>query len=204
MESKYCGRLSHVSIQLVTIPSSRSLLSRYKILPFDTWNISGLQENVFGYQFSTFDSPRDHHRGIHPCAPQRERESFPQATGSGTIFARDDKQSRDTIPMPTFARRPPTMSSCIPVDIPQSSMVGQQRQLRSCNSTNSPIHNRFLCGKFDSKPKSLPVLIFSRTLCCGSKKWRWLILWTSWNPRDQFMERIFQTSRCWTRRLPLL
>ena len=26
----------------------------------------------------------------------------------------------------------------------------------------------------------------------------------SWNPRDQFVERIFQTSRCWTRRLPLL
>ena len=41
-------------------------------------------------------------------------------------------------------------------------------------------------------------------LCCGSRKWRWLIQWTSWNLRDQFMERIFQTSRCWTRELPLL
>ena len=36
----------------------------------------------------------------------------------------------------------------------------------------------FLCGKFDSKPKSLPVLIFHRMLCCGSKKWRWSIHWT--------------------------
>ena len=31
-------------------------------------------------------------------------------------------------------------------------------------------------GKFDSKTKSLLVLIFHRMLCCGSKKWRWLIL----------------------------
>ena len=30
--------------------------------------------------------------------------------------------------MPTFARRPMTMSSLFPVDIPQNSMVGQQRQ----------------------------------------------------------------------------
>ena len=71
----------------------------------DTWNTSGLQENVFGDQFSTFDSLRDHPQGIHPCAPQRERESVPQATGSGTLFERDDKQSRDTIPMPTFATK---------------------------------------------------------------------------------------------------
>ena len=42
------------------IPSSRSLLSRDKRLPLDTWKTSGLQENVFGNQFSTFDSPRDH------------------------------------------------------------------------------------------------------------------------------------------------
>ena len=30
--------------------------------------------------------------------------------------------------MPTFARRPSTTSSFYPVDIPQTSMVGQQRQ----------------------------------------------------------------------------
>ena len=55
VESKFCGSLSHVSSQLVMIPSSRSLLSRDKRLPLDTWNQSGLQENVLGNQFSTFD-----------------------------------------------------------------------------------------------------------------------------------------------------
>ena len=38
VESKFCGRLSHVSGQLVMIPSSRALLSRVKRLPLDIWN----------------------------------------------------------------------------------------------------------------------------------------------------------------------
>ena len=56
IESNYSGRLSHVSSQPEMIPSSRALLSCDKRLPLDTWNQSGVQENVFGNQFSTFDS----------------------------------------------------------------------------------------------------------------------------------------------------
>ena len=47
VESNYSGRLSYVSSQLAMIPSSRSMLSRDKRLPLDTWNTSVLQENVF-------------------------------------------------------------------------------------------------------------------------------------------------------------
>ena len=79
--------MSYVSSQLAMIPSSRSILCRDKRLPLDTWNTSWLQENVFGNQFSTFDSTRDHPEGIHPCAPQREQGSVPQATGTVTLFA---------------------------------------------------------------------------------------------------------------------
>ena len=43
-------------------------------------------------------------------------------------MAREDERIGSTIPMPTFARKPPTMSSFVTVDIAQSSMVGQQRQ----------------------------------------------------------------------------
>ena len=92
VESNYSWRLSYVSSQPARIPCSLSTLSRDKRFPLDTWNTSGLQENVFGDQFSTFDSPRDHHQGIHPCAPQRERGPVPQATGTGIPFPRDDKQ----------------------------------------------------------------------------------------------------------------
>ena len=44
----------------------------------------------------------------------------------------------------------------------------------SFNSTNSLILNHSWFGKYDSKMKWLPVLIFHRMLCCGSRKWRWL------------------------------
>ena len=42
--------------------------------------------------------------------------------------AREEERIGSTIPMPTFARRPPTISSLKPVDIPQFFLVGQQRQ----------------------------------------------------------------------------
>ena len=47
----YSGRLSYVSSQPAMIPSSRSMLNRDKRLPLDTWNTSGLQENVSGNPF---------------------------------------------------------------------------------------------------------------------------------------------------------
>ena len=47
VESNYSGRLSYVPSQPAMIPSSRSMLSRDKRLPLDTWNTFGLQENVF-------------------------------------------------------------------------------------------------------------------------------------------------------------
>ena len=83
------------------IPSSRSMLSRNKRLPPDTWNTSGLQENVIGNPLSTFDSPQDHPQGIHPCPTQRERESVPQAAGR----ARDDEQNERSVGKVDLERR---------------------------------------------------------------------------------------------------
>ena len=116
VESNHSGRLPHVPIQPGMIPSSRALLTRDKRLPLDTWNASGLQENVFGYQFSTFDSHRDYPQGIQSDDVQRDRGEVPQATGTGTVLTREDKQNRVTIPMPTSARRPSTIRSSILVN----------------------------------------------------------------------------------------
>ena len=70
VESNCSGRLSHVSSQPVMIPSSRSMLSRDKRLPIDTWNTSGPQENVFENQFSTVDSSSNHDQRIqHSMTP---------------------------------------------------------------------------------------------------------------------------------------
>ena len=148
VESNYSGRLSYVSSQPAMIPSSRSMLSRDKT----TWNTSGLQENVFGNQFSTFDSLRHHFQGIHSGEAQRERGSVPQVTGTESLFTRDDKQKQRTIPMPTFSGRPSTMSSLFWVDIPQNSMDGQQRQqISELQSDKFPTPSAFSCWKIRFK-----------------------------------------------------
>ena len=91
VESNHSGRLSHVPSQPEVIPSASSMLSRDKRLPFDTWNALGLQENVFGNQFSTFGLPRNPSQGIHygvAHEARRETESVPRATGTGTSCKR--------------------------------------------------------------------------------------------------------------------
>ena len=143
------------------IPSSRAMLSRDIRLPLDTCNTSGSQENGFENQFSTFDSLRDHPQGTHPCAPQREQESVPQAAGIGTLFARDDKQNKGTIPMPTLAGRSSTMCSSTPVDFPLIPWLdSKDSKYRNCNSTNFLVHNHFWFGRYDSKIKWPLVPIF--------------------------------------------
>ena len=116
------GRFSYVSSQLAMIPSSRSLLSRDKRLPLDTWNTFGviIFLHVIHPEIILKELTVVQHRG--------EQGSVPQALGTGTSFARDEERNRGTIPMPTLARRPLTISPFIPVAIPQNSIVGQQRQ----------------------------------------------------------------------------
>ena len=65
---------------------------------------------------------------IHHSVTPGDTGSVPVHIGTRTPVARDEYHNRGTIPMPTFARRPSTISSLFPVDIPQNSMVGQQRQ----------------------------------------------------------------------------
>ena len=63
-------------------------------------------------------------------------------------MAREEERIGSTIPMLTFARRPPIMRSSIPVDIPQNSMVRQQRQQMSeLHFDKFPTFSSFLCWK---------------------------------------------------------
>ena len=106
--------------------------------------------------------------------------------------------------MAMFARRHSTMSSSIPVEIPQNPKVGQQRQqISELQFDKVPTPQSFLCWKIRFKIQETACSDFHRIQCCGSKKWRWSIHWTTLNPRDRLLERIFQTLRCWTRRLLL-
>ena len=102
------------------------MLSRVKRLPLDTWSQSILQENVFGNQFLTFDSPKNHPQRIQSDDVQRNRESVPEAGRTKTIHTSEDRLNQGTIPMPTSATKSLTASSTMPVDLPQNYMVRQQ------------------------------------------------------------------------------
>ena len=78
--------------------------------------------------FSTFDSPRDYSQRIQSDDVQRNRGAVPGAQRMKTSHTSEDSQNQGTIPMPTFATKPWTTSSTIPVELPQNYMVGQQRQ----------------------------------------------------------------------------
>ena len=76
-------------------------------------------------------------RFIHPdiitkefsLAHHKENEKqFHRPQGHLTSYARDEERNGSTIPMPTFAGMPSTMSSTIHCEFPQNYMVGQQRQ----------------------------------------------------------------------------
>ena len=71
------------------------MLSRDKRLPLDTWNQSGLRENVFGNQFSKFNSPGDHRQRIQSDALLRNREATPEVGRTKTIHTREDKFNAD-------------------------------------------------------------------------------------------------------------
>ena len=120
MESNHSERLSHVPRQTAGIPSSRSMLSRDNRLPLDTWNTSGLQENVFGNQFSTVDSHRNHYQKNQSDDVQRNREAVSEAGRTKTMHKSEDRQIEGTIQMLTFATNQWTTSSTMPVELPQS------------------------------------------------------------------------------------
>ena len=80
-------------------------------------------------------------------------------------MARGDERIGSTIPMPT-------MSSFLRVDIPQSSMVGQQRQqISELQFDKFPTPSSFFMLE-DMIPKRGDYLIFPRKQCYGSTKWR--------------------------------
>ena len=146
--SNYSGKCSHVSSQPARIPSPRSMLSCDKRLPPDTWNRSGSQENVFANPRATLESSQTPHRGIHQFATPNATDEVPVLTSTGAPVARKEERIGNTIPMPTFACRPSTMRSFGPVDISQSSMVGQQRQqISELQFDKFPNPSSFLCWK---------------------------------------------------------
>ena len=59
---------------------------------------------------------------------QRNREAVHEAGRTKTTHTSEGRRNQGTIPIPTFATKPWSTSSTIPVELPLNYMVGQQRQ----------------------------------------------------------------------------
>ena len=88
----------------------------------------GHRGNVFGNARAMLDSSQIPYQGILHSTNQSATGGILVQRSTGRPVAKSEERIGSTIPMPTFARRPSTMNSPLPVDIPQNPMVGQQRQ----------------------------------------------------------------------------
>ena len=102
-------------------------LSRDQSLQPDTWNLSGTQGNVFCNPRAVIDSSQTPYQGILHSLNRSASGGNRVQKSTGRPVARGEEQIGSTIPMPSFARRASTMSSFLPVEIPQNSMADQQR-----------------------------------------------------------------------------
>ena len=165
VEPNYSGNFSHV-------PSQRAVMqSRGKRLPLDTWNLSEPQGNTFGNPSPMFDSSQTSYQGILHSTNPSATGAVPVQGRTGTPVAGGEERIGSTITMPMSERRPSTMNSFLSEEIPQNSLTGQQRlQISELRFDKFPLYHHFWFGRYDSKIKWLPALIFRRTQCYGSKR----------------------------------
>ena len=117
---------------------------------------------------------------------QRNQEAVPEAGRTKTIQTSEDRLNQGTIPMPTFATRPSTTSSTMPVEIPQNCMVGQQRQqISELQFDKIPSPQSFLVWKLRFKNQVTTCSDFPSDA----------ILWIE---KVEMVDSLDE--RCWTRR----
>ena len=123
IESNYSGQVSHG--QLTVVPSSRSMLSCDRNMPVDAWNLSETQGNVVGNPRAVIDSSQTPYQGIlHSTNPSATSSILVQVRTRRPV-ARSEERIGSTTPMPMSARRPSTMNSFLPAEVPQNSMAVQ-------------------------------------------------------------------------------
>ena len=128
--------------QQIVVPSPRSMLSRDRSMPLDTWNLSGSNPRLM------FDSLQMPYQGILHSTNQSATGGIPVQRSTWRRVARGEEQIGSTIPMPMFAGRPSTMNSFLPAEIPQNSIAVQQRlQISELQFDNFTTPSTFSCWK---------------------------------------------------------
>ena len=177
------GKLSHVPSQPAVVPSPRSVLSRDESLRSDTRNLSGTQGNVFGNPRAVIDSSQTPHHGILHSSNQSATGGIPVQRSTGRPVAKGEEPIGSTVPMQSFARRPSTINSFSPAEMPQNSMADQQRlQISELHFDKFSTPSTFSCWKLRFKTHV--------SACSGSP-----------SHRAQFRVLLSRILRCWMRRL---
>ena len=78
------------------------------------------RKTFFANPRSTLESLQIPYQGTHPFMTSTAADQAPASISTGRPVAREDERKGSTIPMPTYARRPTTMNSFLPLDIPHS------------------------------------------------------------------------------------
>ena len=159
------------------------MLSRDKRLPLDTWRCDiGITGNFFWCSGLLRLTSARYHQGIHHCAPQRDtRISFGKQQGRRHLSQEMTNLIDGRIPMPTFARRPSTVSSTIPVVFLQNSMVGPQRQ-QIWESSIRQIPQPTIVLDVENKIQNTVFKWFWHSVgsyVMDERSGAWLILWTN-------------------------
>ena len=94
VESNKSGQFSHVPSQPARISSPRSMLGCDKRLQLETWNPSGLQENVFANPRSTLEPSQIPYQGTHPFMTSTAAGQAPAPISTGRPVARENERKR--------------------------------------------------------------------------------------------------------------
>ena len=111
IKSNYSGKISHVPSQPEVVPNPRSMPSRARRMPFDSWNYSEPQGNVFGKPRPMFDSSQTPYQGILHSTTPSATGAVPVQVSTRRPVARGEERSGSTTTMPMSERRPSTMNS---------------------------------------------------------------------------------------------
>ena len=148
---KFLWKNSHFPSQLAVIPGPRSMLS------CDT-RLTGSLENVFGNPRSMIESSQTPYQGILRSTTSSTAGAISVHVCSRTRVARGKERIGSTTTMSMSDRRPSTM--IFSVDIPQDSMVGQQRRQETSELQlhKFPTHATLSCWKIRFKNQVTGIL----------------------------------------------
>ena len=145
IESMCSGKLSHVPSQTAVVPSPRSMLSRDRSMPPDTWNLSGTQGNVFGNHrclIKEFFTPR--------IKVPQVKSQCREVQGDLSREVKNELEAQFQC-LCSQGSRPP-LNSCLQAEVPQNSMAVQQRlQISELQFDIFPTPSSFSCWKMRFK-----------------------------------------------------